>query len=169
MTNTLSNMPEDYDAHDLLQRRWRNRGLCCVLFFKFWCHEDSGKEDSSGVEKRCKQTTKDNNWNGIFYSENIYGHINKHQPINFAQHAVWEKSSGITPSQLREFFEQSTVDDLFDKKSLVLRHTSVFIADKAIIKMIMQEFMLYVKCSNDDIGVEVNPPVDNTTVCGFQQ
>ena len=113
-----------------------------------------GRDFNDG-ERKCKRTTRNKHWNGVFRSDNIRGHMVKQHPIKFAEYTALTKKLGTTSANLREFFKQVTVDAFLGKRSTIIGSKCVFTVNKAIVKVIVQEFMLttvYGKDDNDNDG-----------------
>ena len=81
------------------------------------------------------------------------------EPIQFADYTALMKQSGTTLANLREFFEQATVDAFFEKCSTIIGGKRVFAVDKAIVEVIVQEFMFPAACGGNDDDDDIEGPI----------
>ena len=100
-----------------------------------------GRNFHDGERKR-KRTTRSKHWNGVFRSDNIRVQMVEQHPIKFAEYTALTKQSGTTSANLREFFEQATVDAFFEKRSTIIGGKRIITVEKAIVEVIVQELML---------------------------
>ena len=71
-------------------------------------------------------------------------------PINFAEYTAFTKQWVTMSANHCEFFDQATVDAFFEERSTIMGGKLVFTVDKAIVEVIIQEFMLPAARGDDD-------------------
>ena len=86
----------------------------------------------------------------------------KQHPIKYAEYTALTKQSGTTSDNLREFFEQAMVDAFFKKRSTIISGKIVFTVDKAIVEVIVQEFIFPVARDDED---DDKRPIHDTSSC----
>ena len=110
-------------------------------------------------ERKRKCTTRIKHWNGVFCSENIHGHMVEQNPIKFAEYTALTKQSGTTSANLHKFFEQAKVNVFFKKRYTIIGGKRVFTVNKAIVEVIVQEFMLPAARGDDDDDDDGKGPI----------
>lgn len=128
------------------------------------CHlwECWGREEKNGAavadaERKRKRTTHNKHYNSSLRSDNIRGHILDQHPTQFAQNQGLKKP-GTSPTDLSNFFEQSTVDAFFEKLSSVIGRKRVSTINNAIVEMIVQYLMFPAACSDSEEDSAEGPP-----------
>ena len=110
-------------------------------------------------ERKLKRTTRSKHWNCVFCSDNIRCHMVEQHSIKLAEYTVLTKQSGTTSANLRKFFEQATVDAFFDNRSTIIGGKISFTVNKAIVKVIVQDFMLLAACSDENNDDDSEGPI----------
>lgn len=70
--------------------------------------------------------------------------------MKFREYLAFQNKLSTTPANLCEFFQQSTVESFFEKRSTTVGCKHVFTINKANVEVILQEFMLPAR--DDDEG-----------------
>ena len=142
---------------------------CVCHFCECWGREGGDEELETGGRKR-KKTTNNQHWKQIFRADNICGHVTKQHSQNFSEYEKAQKTMDKSPEAFKRFFDKSTVNVFFEKRSTIVGKKRIFTIDNNIVKVIVKEILMppkTAKATDDenengegDCPCEVVPPVD---------
>ena len=81
--------------------------------------------------------------------------MTKHHSQNFAEYEKARKTMDKSPEPFKRFFEKSTVDAFFEKRSTVVGKKRIFTINKNIVEVIVKDMLMppkTVKVTDDENG-----------------
>jgi len=109
-------------------------------FCECWGRENTEDEVADGRKR--KRTTNNKHWKDTFRSDNIRKHMNEQHPKKFKDYQELRKQASSTPEILKRFFEQTTVEAYFEKRTTVVGRKRIFTIDKSIVEVIIAGLLL---------------------------
>jgi hypothetical protein len=93
---------------------------------------DADKNQIRDGRKR-KRTTNTKHWTNVFRSDNVRKHMVEQHSTRWKEYQALRNKRDSTEEDLKLFFQQSTVDAFFEKRSTVTIRKRVFTIEASII------------------------------------
>lgn len=117
--------------------------------------------DRGGSELRSdgrKQTANNKFFQNDFRSEQISKHMKEQHPKEFDEYSKLRDRSDSTPADLEHFFQQTTVDTSFEKRSTFVGRKRIVTIDKNIVEVIIKGIFRGSEDRPGDRGMAVFEP-----------
>lgn len=135
---------------------------CVCRFCECWGREVEDEDDEGvGPARKRKKTTNSQHFKTSFRCDNMRKHMKEQHPKKWKEYEELKKSLGRTPELLQKFFEQSTIDAFFEKRSTLVGRKRVFTIEKDIVEVVVKECLMPSSEDADEDADEDDADVEN--------